>query len=87
MGETDGFPVEVGSLAQSPHRIGEKVATVTLPEANRVLSIINTNKDNGKEWPLGLDLREGGIVDLYLDTHFYGFTPLHNGEDSECMRE
>lgn len=86
-GETNGFPVKVGSLAQSPSQVGEKVATVTLPDAGRVLSRIDTVKDNGQEWPLSLDLREEGIVDLYLDTHFYGFTPLHNGEDAECTRE
>lgn len=86
-GENDEFPVEVGSLAQSPHRADEKVATVTLPEAGRVLPGINTNRNNRPEWPLSLDLREGGIVGLRLDTHFHGFTPLHDGEDARCTRE
>lgn len=86
-GESDEFPIEAGSLAQSPHRVGEKVATVILPDASRVLSRINTIKGSEQEWSLNVDLREGDNVGLRLDTHFYGFTPLHDEEDVRCTRE
>lgn len=86
-GENDGFPVKVGSLAQSPYRVDEKIATVTLPEASRVLRTISTSDDNKQEWSLDLDLCDGGIVGLRLDVHFHGFTPLHDAEDDACTRE
>lgn len=87
LGRNDEFPVKIGSLAQSPYRVGEKIATVTLPYASSVLPEIKPGAENRPEWPLSLYLYDGGTADLHLDTHFYGFTPLHDDDDAVCTRE
>lgn len=80
--QQDGdFTVEVGSLARSPYRADEKVATVTLSEARSLLLNVATVGNNGFEWQLEAELREKERFTLHLDTHFQGFTPLHECDE------
>lgn len=81
------FPVEVGSLARSPYRAGEQVATVTLPEARSLLLNVATVGGNGVEWHLEVNFREQKRFTLHLDTHFQGFTPLHECDEDRSTAE
>lgn len=81
------FPVEVGSVAQSPYRADERVATVVLPEARSVLLNVATVGGNGVEWQLEVKLEEQERFILHLDTHFQGFTPLHECYEGEATAE
>lgn len=86
--QQDGdFAVEVGSLARSPYRADEKVATVTLPEARSVLLNVATVGGNGFEWQLEVDFGKQERFTLHLDTHFQGFTPLHECDDGAGTAE
>ncbi|KAL1613846.1 hypothetical protein SLS54_010252 [Diplodia seriata] len=77
------FPVQVGSLARSPYRNDELIATVTLPGARNVLLQLPTLVENEHEWQLDVDVDEDETFSLRLDMHFYGFTPLHGIQEVE----
>ena len=69
--------VKVCSLANSPYRQDEKVATLTISEKWDRLPC-DAKKD---EWSFDIpdDIAKGD-VSLKLDTHFRGFTPLHQND-------
>ncbi|KAL1638916.1 hypothetical protein SLS58_008501 [Diplodia intermedia] len=81
------FSVEIGSLARSPYRNDELIATVTLPGARNVLLQLPTLVENENEWQLDVDIGEDEPFSLRLDVHFYGFTPLHGIQEAEHTSE
>lgn len=68
----------VHSLAANPHLPEEKVATISFSE---VPTSIQPLKDT--EWVS----RVNEDLELVLDTHFRGFTPLHSSPDENCSLE
>lgn len=81
----DKSKVSIRSLALHPLKCDSKIATLSLLETPATIA----PRPKTSVW----SFREpdpiiaGKFLDFTLDTHFHGFTPLHDGEDEQCNTE
>lgn len=77
----DDVLIEIFSLARSPLRQGERIATLSFSHIPAELS------EHGQQHidiPSTCPDSRGPRKQVILDSHFEGFTPLHTSEDDEC---
>lgn len=79
--------VRVASIAPCPINPREFIATVSFEADPEALSTQDKNDQPRNEWRFEVPSLAEGNVCLTFDTHFLGFTPYHDQEDSSCTLE